>query len=207
MSMWDKIVSFKFTCLISFLLSFSKNFCFFWAQHSNEDWRKLFISIRFVESPRDSINVTKPVANKSICVFKPAHFFYVRKTWILLTFFHKLAVFVWVPPLCCLFITPGFACSTCRTSWVKFEQGSFIPIFFELGALSCSPCVSFTFFPFISFLFHIFCTLLFPSLPPFAWSSFLHPVKHRGSGPKIPNCGRCLPACWKCSITTPTQRA
>jgi len=63
------------------------------------------------------------------------------------------------------------------------------------------------FFSFISFFFHVFCTLLFPSLPPFARSSFLHPVKPRGSGPKRPCCGRCLSASWKCSVATPTQRA
>lgn len=142
-------------------------------------------------------------------------FFNAGKTWTLLTFFTNWLCSCESPILHCLFITPVFAYSTCRTSWVKLKllsapvrRGNFIAIFFELGALLLfSSCFFHFFFPFISFLFHIFCTPFFPSLPPFVWSSFLHPVKHRGSGPKIPYCGRCLSACWKCSITTSTQVA
>lgn len=73
------------------------------------------------------------------------------------------------------FLTPGFAYSTCGTSWLKLEplsspgrQGNFSPIFFEF--FSCSSHTSFPFlslhgyFPYPAFSFpHTFSVKQFPS--------------------------------------------
>lgn len=136
------------------MLSFCKN-CFFLVQHSNWEEHKLFISIRFglkvfgLKSPVYFLNIIY------LC-FKPAQIFFLcDKTRVL--FFHT-SVFL-SPPLCNIFLTPSFAYSICRTSWLKLEplsspvrQGNFTPIFFEF--FSFSSYVSFTFPPFTCFLFH-----------------------------------------------------
>lgn len=96
-------------------------------------------------------------------------------------------------PLHHLFITPVFAYSTCRMSWAKFEllssptrQSNFILLFFELGALLLfSSCFFHFFSPSVSILFHIFCTLLFPSLPPtFFVEQFPSPCQAQGLWPQ-----------------------
>lgn len=131
-------------------------------------------------------------------------FFNVRKTWMLLTFFTNHLCF-WVLPFVTFFNT-----RFCLFHWQDNLAGIGAPVlscktgqfhsYFLWILLQFFPCFFCFLPPSHVFLLHIIHTLLFPSLTPSLWSSFLHPVKHRGSGPKIPCCGRCLPTCWKCIV-------